>query len=87
MKKTRSNKSSDQTADDLWPEYAFDYAKSRPNRFATRVTAHTCAVVLDPDVAKVFTTPESVNAVLRALIATMPARGAMMLSARQLLRA
>ena len=29
-------------------------------------------VVLDPDIAQVFTTPESVNAVLRALIATMP---------------
>lgn len=72
MKKTRSNKPSDQTADDLRPEYAFDYAKSRPNRFAERATTDTRAVVLDPDVAKVFTTPESVNAVLRALIATMP---------------
>jgi hypothetical protein len=29
-------------------------------------------VVLDPDVAEVFKTPESVNAVLRALIAAMP---------------
>ncbi|WP_218080647.1 BrnT family toxin [Anthocerotibacter panamensis] len=29
-------------------------------------------VVLDEDVAQVFTTPESVNKVLRALIKTMP---------------
>jgi hypothetical protein len=29
--------------------------------------------MLDPDIAEVFTTPESVNAVLRALISTMPA--------------
>jgi hypothetical protein len=29
-------------------------------------------VVLEPDVAQVFKTPESVNEVLRALIATMP---------------
>ncbi len=29
-------------------------------------------VVLDPDIAEVFDTPESVNNVLRALIATMP---------------
>jgi hypothetical protein len=30
------------------------------------------AVVLDPDVAEVFLSRESVNAVLRALIETMP---------------
>jgi hypothetical protein len=29
-------------------------------------------VVLDPDIAEVFTTPESVNNILRALIAAMP---------------
>ncbi len=28
--------------------------------------------MLDPDISTVFTTPESVNAVLRALISTMP---------------
>lgn len=61
--------------DDLRPEYDFDYAKARPNRFAARVAADTRAVVLDSDVAEVFTTPESVNAVLRALIETMPRKG------------
>jgi hypothetical protein len=29
-------------------------------------------VVLDPNVAEAFATPKTVNAVLRALIATMP---------------
>jgi hypothetical protein len=72
MKKARSNKAAGRSTDDLRPQYEFDYSKARPNRFAARVAADTRAVVLDPDVAKVFTTPESVNAVLRALIQTMP---------------
>ena len=54
---------------DLLPEYRFDYSKARPNRFAAKLKN---AVVLDPDVAAVFSTPESVDAVLRALIETMP---------------
>jgi hypothetical protein len=57
--------------DDLLPEYHFDYAKARPNRFAA-AAAEGLVVVLDDDIARVFKTPESVKAVLRALIATMP---------------
>lgn len=73
MKKTRSNKkAADDSQEELRPEYELDYRKARRNRFAARLTADTRAVVLDPDIAKVFTTPESVNAVLRALIETMP---------------
>jgi hypothetical protein len=53
-------------------EYAFDYKKARPNRFAARFNKEHRIVILDPDVSKVFTTQESVNTVLRALIATMP---------------
>lgn len=53
-------------------EYSFDYRKARPNRFAGRVDKSRLVVVLDPDVAEIFTPPEAVNAVLRALIATMP---------------
>ena len=71
MKKAR-NKATDGSSDELRPQYTFDYSKARPNRFAMRMTAEMRAVVLDPDVAKAFTTPESVNAVLRALIETMP---------------
>jgi hypothetical protein len=70
MKKAHST----DDADDLRPEYQFDYSKARPNRFADRVTPGARAVLLDPDVAEVFTSPESVNTVLRALIQTMPTK-------------
>ena len=59
--------------DELLPEYKFDYAQAKPNRFAVgpKDSAQR-VVVLDEDVAQVFRTPESVNKVLRALIASMP---------------
>ena len=61
------------TDDDLLPEYNFDYQKAKPNRFANRSEAKRLnIVVLDEDVARVFTTPEAVNKVLRALIESMP---------------
>lgn len=53
-------------------EYHFDYRQARPNRFAEREKADRLVVIFDPDIAEVFTTPESVNTVLRALITTMP---------------
>ena len=58
--------------DEMLPEYDFDYRKARPNRFALRGEGGHLVVVLDPDVAQVFTTSAAVNAVLRALITTMP---------------
>jgi hypothetical protein len=59
--------------DDLLDEYHFDYNKAKPNRFAGRDDQQLLkVVVLDEDVAQVFTTPESVNKVLRALIKSMP---------------
>lgn len=70
MKKNPATKPKPQ--DDLLPEYRFDYKKAKPNRFASRLKSGVRVVILDPDVASVFSTPESVNAVLRALIATMP---------------
>lgn len=53
-------------------EYRFDYRKSRPNRFATLMKRGTVAVVLDPDVASVFQSPESVNSLLRSVITALP---------------
>ena len=50
----------------------FDYSNARPNRFAEELSPDQLMVVLDPDVAAVFKTTESVNTVLRALITTMP---------------
>lgn len=58
--------------DEMLPEYDFDYRKARPNRFALRGEEGHLMVVLDPDVARVFTTSATVNAMLRALITTMP---------------
>lgn len=54
-------------ADDMLPEYDIGYSRASPNRFAAR-TARTRVVELDADVAAVFTTPEAVNAALRALM-------------------
>ena len=71
MKKTSTSNDAVQD-NDMPAEYQFDYTKVRPNRFAATVPEGSRVVVLDPDIAKVFTSPESVNAVLRALIATMP---------------
>ena len=74
MKKTST--SNDMARDDdIQAEYQFDYTNARPNRFASPIPEGGRIVVLDPDIAKVFTSPEAVNAVLRALIATMPQTG------------
>jgi hypothetical protein len=70
MKRTPMAKA--EPAGDLRPEYKFDYAKARPNRFARGSAPESVVVVLAPDVAKVFRTPVSVNTVLRALVAAMP---------------
>jgi hypothetical protein len=71
MKKTKVDVASAEPGD-LLPEYRFDYRKARPNRFADRVDQKRLVITLDPDVSKVFTTSESVNSVLRALIEAMP---------------
>jgi hypothetical protein len=69
MKKISTRKT--RATDEMRKEYRFDYSKARPNRFAMR-NKERLIVILDPDVAKVFNRPETVNSVLRALIATMP---------------
>lgn len=72
MSKTPSDHTQN-SEDELSPEYRFDYEKAKPNRFAVNhKTQKLTVVVLDEDVAQVFTTPESVNKVLRALIESMP---------------
>jgi len=53
-------------------EYRFDYSLSRSNRFADRMVKETVTVVLEPDVAAVFTTAASVNELLRSVIAALP---------------
>jgi hypothetical protein len=72
MKKTEASKTGVREPNDLLSEYNFDYSKARPNRFAARIQKEDVTVTLDPDVSAVFTTSESVNTILRALIETMP---------------
>lgn len=56
-------------------EYRLDHGKARENRFAGRVPRNAVAVVLDPDVTRVFASSDSVNALLRSVIRAMPAGG------------
>jgi len=57
----------------MQPEYDFDYSKAKPNRYVGRIAKDRTVVLLDPEVSKVFTDAQSVNAALRALIAALPA--------------
>ena len=57
---------------DIRAEYAFDYSRAKPNRFALRRGGNVVAVVLDPDVAAVFGSSTKVNALLRSVIAALP---------------
>jgi hypothetical protein len=70
-KKTNHSDQNEMEADDLLPEYHFDYSQAHPNRFAGRGKKNV-VVVLDDDVAQTFTTPEAVNNALRALITALP---------------
>ena len=70
MKRTPASQS--RKAAEMPSEYKFDYKKAKPNRFADRMKDGPVVVVLDPDVAKVFTSTEEVNRALRALISAMP---------------
>ena len=72
MKKTKLGDDKESVSDELQPEYRFDYRKARSNRFAGRIDRQGLVITLDPDVSRVFTTSESVNSVLRALIGSMP---------------
>ena len=58
--------------DEMRREYRLDYRKARPNRFAPLMKGRTVAVVLDPDVASVFRSSESVNSLLRSVISALP---------------
>lgn len=67
MKKVRSK------GDELRPEYKrSDFKRLERGRYYERVKASSNVVVLDPDVASVFRSPESVNSLLRSLINALP---------------
>jgi uncharacterized DUF497 family protein len=73
MKKTRKDTVASRVAEPR-AEYTFDYARGRKNRFATKTSRRTVAIVLAPDVAQVFDTSRSVNRALRAVIKAVPDR-------------
>lgn len=60
------------SSDDLLDHYDLDYRQAQANRFAKQYDPDQITVLLDPDVAQVFTNSQDVNALLRALIQTMP---------------
>jgi hypothetical protein len=72
MKRTHTPKLGANKVNDMLPKYYFDYRKARPNRFIERIDKNRRVVILDADISEVFTTEESVNKILRALITTMP---------------
>lgn len=72
MKKTLARKKAPTEREDLAMEYQFDYSRSRPNRFAVSMSGGAIAIVLDPDVAAVFKSSKTVNALLRSVISAVP---------------
>ena len=74
MSKTSRRPSKNRPEGELRAEYTFDYSQSRPNRFASRMAANAVAVFLEPDVAQVFDSSDSVNRLLRSVISALPQR-------------
>ncbi|MGI9067839.1 MAG: hypothetical protein ACR2HX_15745 [Pyrinomonadaceae bacterium] len=72
MKKTSVPKKQRTKRDTMRGQYRLDYRKAKPNRFLLQISAGAIAVVLEPDVAAVFTSSEAVNTLLRSVIAAMP---------------
>lgn len=72
MKNSQASEADNNPDSDLLPEYNFDYRKARPNRFTSHEEKTPLTVILDPDVAEVFTTSEAVNKALRALLSAIP---------------
>ena len=73
MKNTPSRSRKTPLANGLRAQYEFDYARSRRNRFASKLGPQTVAIVLEPDVAQVFDSSRAVNKFLRSVIAATPA--------------
>ena len=76
MKKSHDAEIPEEERDELAPEYRFDHSKAKPNRFAERMSRDAVVVVLDPDVAEVFSDSASVNSFLRSTIEAVERRPA-----------
>jgi hypothetical protein len=67
---------SQREADDLRPDYAFDYSKAVRGKYFHRLMKEgSNIVVLDPDVAKRFRSSAAVNEALRKLLSSHDQRG------------
>jgi hypothetical protein len=65
----------DEMSDELRDEYDLDYAKAKPNRFATghgSLKSGGRVFYLEPEVASRFASSEEVNRLLKALLEAMP---------------
>ena len=82
MKSTGARVDHEKGTDELLREYRFDYRSAKPNRFADRMGEGPVVVILDPDVAEVFATPDAVNKALRALIEAFPKKATLARGAR-----
>ena len=71
MKKTLALKRGQPKQEELRSEYRFDYRKSKPNRFASKMSEDAIAVVLEPDIAAIFKSSKTVNALLRSIVSAM----------------
>ncbi len=60
--------SPEESADDLRPEYDFDFTKAVRGKHYRQYQEGSNVVVLDPDVAAAFHTSESVNQALSAML-------------------
>jgi len=74
MKKAPASRPTPAKLGEIRDEYRFDYAKSKPNRFALRAAHAPLVVALDEDISSVFSTPEAVKKALRSLIEAMPTK-------------
>ena len=72
MKKTSVRKRRPAEQETLRSEYRFDYSKSRPNQFASKISEGTVAVELEPDIVDILKSSDAVNALLRSVISAMP---------------
>jgi len=71
MKKTLARKRGQPKQEELPSEYRFDYRKSKPNRFASKMSEDAIAVVLEPDIAAIFKSSKTVNDLLRSIVSAM----------------
>jgi hypothetical protein len=58
----------DDPEDDLRPEYDFDFSKGVRGKYYQEYMRSSNVVVLEPDVAAAFQSPEAVNAALRSML-------------------